>query len=29
MVGAMSDIGNLRVVNEDYLDYYICGSYQL
>ncbi|BAK81064.1 Stp1/IreP family PP2C-type Ser/Thr phosphatase [Candidatus Arthromitus sp. SFB-rat-Yit] len=29
MVGAMSDIGNLRVVNEDYLDYYICDSYQL
>lgn len=29
MVGAMSDIGNLRIVNEDYLDYYICDSYQL
>lgn len=29
MVGAISDIGNLRTVNEDYLDYYICDSYQL
>ena len=29
MVGAMSDIGNLRLINEDYLDYYICDSYQL
>lgn len=29
MVGAISDIGNLRIINEDYLDYYICDSYQL
>ncbi len=29
MVGAISDIGNLRMVNEDYVDYYICDSYQL
>ena len=29
MFGAMSDIGNLRTVNEDYLDYYVCDNYQL
>ncbi len=29
MVGAMSDIGNFRLINEDYLDYYICSVYQL
>lgn len=29
MVGAISDIGNFRNVNEDYIDYYICDSYQL
>lgn len=29
MVGAISDVGNLRSINEDYLDYYICNKYQL
>ena len=29
MVGAISDVGNLRNVNEDYLDYYVCDKYQL
>lgn len=29
MVGAISDVGNLRNVNEDYLDYYVCDEYQL
>ena len=29
MIGAMSDIGNLRTVNEDYLDYYTCDDYKL
>lgn len=29
MFGAMSDIGNLRTINEDYLDYYVCDGYQL
>lgn len=29
MVGAISDIGNFRNVNEDYIDYYICHNYQL